>query len=83
MLERGNVQISKTVIMKVKKIIIIIALASVAIVASVATLRLLGGEDNWICENGNWVKHGSPSAPQPAAACPGSESVEEFTAGPD
>lgn len=32
-------------------------------------VRLLSGEDNWICKNGNWVKHGSPSQARPTEKC--------------
>jgi len=28
-----------------------------------------GEEDNWICERGEWVKHGNPSAPMPTEQC--------------
>ena len=28
-----------------------------------------GPEDAWICENGQWVKHGNPSFPAPASGC--------------
>lgn len=31
--------------------------------------RFLTGEDNWICQNGEWVKHGVPSAPKPTKPC--------------
>jgi len=36
-------------------------------------IRVFSGEDNWICQNGQWVKHGSPSAPKPQTPCPGRE----------
>ena len=26
-------------------------------------------EDSWVCSDGNWVKHGSPSAPMPMSGC--------------
>ena len=29
-----------------------------------------GPEDNWICDDGQWVKHGNPSAPMPSEKCP-------------
>lgn len=32
-------------------------------------LRFLSGEDNWMCQNGSWIKHGNPSAPMPTAEC--------------
>lgn len=28
-----------------------------------------GSEDSWICDQGQWVKHGSPRAPQPTGSC--------------
>ena len=28
-----------------------------------------GSEDDWICVNGEWVKHGVPSAPMPTGPC--------------
>lgn len=28
-----------------------------------------GDEDAWICQNGEWVKHGNPSRSQPATPC--------------
>jgi len=31
---------------------------------------ILGGpEDDWMCQNGEWVKHGVPSAPMPEVEC--------------
>jgi len=27
------------------------------------------GEDNWICQNGEWIKHGHPSAAKPTESC--------------
>ncbi|MFZ5391897.1 MAG: DUF2178 domain-containing protein [Patescibacteria group bacterium] len=32
-------------------------------------LRLLSGEDDWICQNGQWVKHGQPDWPAPTIDC--------------
>jgi len=32
-------------------------------------IRLFSGEDNWICQNGEWVKHGMPNAPKPTGIC--------------
>ncbi len=32
-------------------------------------IRLLSGEDAWICSNGEWVAHGHPSYEQPARPC--------------
>jgi hypothetical protein len=31
---------------------------------------VLGGpEDDWICVDGQWVKHGSPATPRPQEEC--------------
>lgn len=53
---------------KIKKLLIlfIFLLASFLLLA-----RLLvgGGEDTWICVEGEWVKHGVPSAPKPEGGC--------------
>jgi hypothetical protein len=34
-----------------------------------ATRFLFGGGDTWICEKGEWIKHGNPSAPKPEERC--------------
>jgi hypothetical protein len=44
---------------------IVIVLAGILIL----TLRFFSGEDNWICNSGEWVKHGNPDSPKPAAEC--------------
>lgn len=46
-----------------------ILLAAIAIIIIAAILFLRGDEDAWICENGQWVKHGEPSAPMPIELC--------------
>lgn len=40
-----------------------------ALLMFIFTLRLFSGEDNWICKNGEWVKHGHPSFPAPQIEC--------------
>jgi len=35
----------------------------------VLRFTLGGNEDTWICEEGEWVKHGNPSQPQPVIPC--------------
>lgn len=30
---------------------------------------LSGSEDTWLCQNGQWIKHGQPSAPAPTTVC--------------
>jgi uncharacterized membrane protein len=32
-------------------------------------VRLLSGEDDWICQNGQWQKHGNPSFVAPSVEC--------------
>lgn len=40
------------------------------ILAGVAALIFLrGNEDTWLCQNGEWVKHGNPSSLAPAEGC--------------
>jgi uncharacterized membrane protein len=41
----------------------------IALLLAVFGIRLLSGEDDWICKNSAWVKHGNPSAPMPATPC--------------
>ncbi|MCX6740560.1 MAG: GerMN domain-containing protein [Candidatus Parcubacteria bacterium] len=47
--------------------IILIVLAVIAI-GSVAYLKL-STEDSWDCSNGQWLKHGNPSAAMPTTGC--------------
>ncbi len=50
-----------------KKTLIIIA---IVIVAVLFIRFVIGGdEDTWICKNGEWVKHGNPSAAKPTTEC--------------
>src|SRR4030042_1102539 len=52
-----------------KKALIIIAIIVIA-AAVVIGLRLFSGdEDTWLCQNGQWVKHGNPNAPMPTTGC--------------
>jgi putative hemolysin len=41
------------------------------IVFSIFVLRFIigGNEDNWICVNNQWVKHGNPTSPRPKTGC--------------
>jgi uncharacterized membrane protein len=51
---------------KNKFLIIVIILS---LVFGLFTIRLFSGEDNWVCQNGQWVKHGSPSFSAPTVPC--------------
>lgn len=33
------------------------------------SLKLFSQEDDWICVDGEWIKHGYPSAPKPTEPC--------------
>jgi len=42
----------------------------VAVVLLLAVLMILrGNEDTWLCQNGQWVKHGNPSSAMPIKEC--------------
>ncbi|MDD4938052.1 MAG: DUF2178 domain-containing protein [Candidatus Shapirobacteria bacterium] len=51
---------------KSKFIVFIIVLA---IFLSIFILRLFSGEDNWVCQNGQWVEHGHPDFSAPTTIC--------------
>jgi hypothetical protein len=48
--------------------IIIVAIICIAFLAFLG-VRFLSGEDNWICVDGQWVKHGFPAEKKPAREC--------------
>jgi hypothetical protein len=49
-----------------KRIIIIIF---ICLALGAVLLLVRGDEDAWICQDGQWVKHGNPSAAMPAKPC--------------
>jgi uncharacterized membrane protein len=55
--------------LKKNKTLLIFLAIIIGLMAIFFNLRLLSGEDGWICQNGGWVKHGQPSAPMPAKPC--------------
>jgi len=57
-----------------RKILIAIGIIF-AIIAIVVIFR--SPEDSWICQNGQWVKHGNPSSPMPTSGCGTSQSTQE------
>lgn len=61
--------------MKVKILFIVI----IIIICAVFAIRLLSGEDNWMCQNGEWIMHGKPSAPKPTTLCPGAKPIKEVS----
>jgi spore germination protein GerM len=52
-----------------KKIGLIILGLIIMALAAVIGARLLTPEDNWICANGEWAKHGNPTADKPIIPC--------------
>lgn len=52
----------KNKLLKISVILIIIFIIILGV-------RFLSGEDDWICENGQWIKHGNPSALMPTTGC--------------
>jgi hypothetical protein len=32
-------------------------------------IKFFSGEDNWVCQDGQWVKHGLPATPKPTTPC--------------
>ena len=55
-----------------KKIVLLLGIIVLAILILFSLRFILGGsEDDWICVDGEWVKHGVPSAPMPTEPCPG------------
>lgn len=62
-----------------KKTIITIIVIFIGLVAVAAFLRFVigGSEDDWICVDGEWVKHGEPAAPKPTTGCSEEKDVEE------
>jgi uncharacterized membrane protein (DUF485 family) len=52
-----------------KKEILQFILAIIILVAFIFFARILAGEDNWICKDVQWVKHGQPTAPAPSTQC--------------
>lgn len=39
------------------------------VIVGILGIRFFSGEDNWICKNGKWIKHGNPSAQMPTIKC--------------
>lgn len=53
-----------------KKILIFAGIIFVLIIIWLGIRFILGGlEDDWICVNNQWVKHGNPSGPKPTGIC--------------
>jgi len=65
-----------------KYILFLVILIFIGIIITIVSdtffnTRFWSGEDTWICQNGEWVKHGQPSAPMPKALCGESDELKE------
>ena len=49
--------------------IAIVSFFLLGILLLAARLFVGGGEDAWICDDGQWVRHGAPRAPMPEGVC--------------
>ncbi|OGZ33893.1 MAG: hypothetical protein A2Y98_03445 [Candidatus Portnoybacteria bacterium RBG_19FT_COMBO_36_7] len=54
----------------------------IVIAIAIVLLILRSPEDSWICENGQWVKHGNPSASMPTEPCGDQTQQEIFVTSP-
>lgn len=53
-----------------KTTIVILSVAVVILLVAVGALLFLrAGEDGWLCQSGQWVKHGHPADPMPQTSC--------------
>lgn len=59
---------------KTASIVIVLLLTTIA----VGVALIVSPEDSWVCESGQWVKHGNPTDPMPTEPC-SSEGVADFT----
>ena len=59
----NNFQFSK------KKWLFLVVASLFAIILTIGVLRTFSGEDNWICKDGAWQKHGQPSFQAPNTEC--------------
>jgi uncharacterized membrane protein len=46
-----------------------ILIAVAVLIGGLLLIRVISGEDGWICKNGKWVQHGKPSAVKPTTTC--------------
>jgi len=53
-----------------KKTIFLVIIILIVVIAGLAGFLILrSSEDTWLCQNGQWVKHGNPAAPDPTEPC--------------
>lgn len=61
--------------------ILVLAAIVVIIVATALWIKGASGEDSWICVDGQWIRHGNPSAPMPVTPCTQATIPSSKTAG--
>ncbi len=54
---------------KKEKLIKYVYLLLILFFLTIFSIRLFAGEDDWICQDGQWVRHGKPSMPMPETSC--------------
>jgi len=59
---------NKEIFSKNKKKYIISVIILVVLIAFFS-LRFFSGEDNWVCKEGQWIKHGNPDFSVPTVPC--------------
>lgn len=52
-----------------KTILKFFAVVVISLIVILGFVRLFSGEDDWICKNGEWIKHGAPSGGPPNKKC--------------
>lgn len=52
-----------------KKLVYTVLVFILFFVMAVISLRVFSGEDNWICQDGAWQKHGNPDFAAPLTEC--------------
>jgi hypothetical protein len=52
-----------------KKYKIIIGIVVLFFLGVLALVILRSPEDSWLCQNGQWIRHGNPSSPMPTSGC--------------
>jgi|GEM_PF-2044312 len=60
-----------------KKTIIAVAIVFLLIIFAFLLVVLKGNEDGWICQDGQWVKHGNPKDAMPVGLCGSPAEVQE------
>lgn len=54
---------------KTKRGVLIIIIILAVIIITIFAIRMFSQEDDWVCKDGVWTKHGQPSATQPDSPC--------------